>query len=207
VLRRLQEKRRRSRGVFDEFPREVIDDPQTLPPLKCRIVFRDVVRATDRRTMKACLAPPCVFAIHKAPQIIWARGSETDVVYLLALLNSLPLDWFIRRRVETTMSFGLLNSLPIPEGGRHRARIAHLGARLSCVDERYANFAMDVDVEPGLLPYEDRLDMEAEIDGLVAHTYGLEREHLDVIFADFVEAAVPASYRERVVRHYEGATR
>ncbi|MEX2645328.1 MAG: hypothetical protein WD249_03605 [Gaiellaceae bacterium] len=207
VLKRLQEKRRRSRGVFDEFPRGVLDDPATLPPLNCRIVFRDVVRATDRRTMKACLAPPCVFAIHKAPQIIWARGSKTDVVYLLALLNSLPLDWFIRRRVETTMSFGLLNSLPIPEGGSDRARIGHLGARLSCVDERYADFARDIDVEPGLLGDEDRLEMEAEIDALVAHSYGLEREHLDVIFADFVEAAVPATYRDRIVRHYERARR
>ncbi|MBI5104772.1 MAG: MMPL family transporter, partial [Solirubrobacterales bacterium] len=58
-------------------------------------------------TMKACLAPPEVFAIHKAPQLIWSRGEECDVLRLLAILNSLPFDWLVRRRVEATMAFGI----------------------------------------------------------------------------------------------------
>lgn len=206
VLARLQEKRLRSRGAFGDFPSDVVADPKTLPPLSCRIVFRDVVRATDRRTMRSCLAPPNVFAIHDAPQLVWPRGDERDQMYVLAVFNSLPFDWLLRRRVETHVTFGILNSLPVPEGPVEKERLGELAGRLSCTDERYAEFARRVGVDVGPLSDEERLEIEAEIDGLVAHAYGLTREDLDVIFADFVEAAVPASYRERVVRHYEDAT-
>jgi hypothetical protein len=171
-------------------------------PLDCRIVFRDVVRATDRRTMKACLAPPQTFAIHDAPQLVWERGDERDLLRLLGVLNSLPFDWLVRRRVETHMTFGILNSLSIPE---IPDRVADLAGQLSCADERYADFATRAGVELGLLSGEERVEREAEIDALVAHAYGLTRQQLEVVFADFVEAAVPESNRERVRAHYEGA--
>ena len=74
VLERLQRKRLNSRSVFREFSAQTLADPLTLPPLDCRIVFRDVVRATDRRTMKTCLAPPGIFAMEKSPQLIWPHG-------------------------------------------------------------------------------------------------------------------------------------
>lgn len=172
-------------------------------PLDCRIIFRDIVRATDRRTMKACLAPPKTFAIHDAPQLTFARGNETDVLRLLGVLNSLPFDWLVRRRVETHMTFGILNALPIPQIGDP---VYELAGRLSCVDKRYADFAARAGVEWGLLPAEERTEHEAEIDALVAHAYGLTREQLETIFADFVEAALPESYRERVRAHYDAAT-
>jgi hypothetical protein len=83
--------------VFAEVPDEVLQDPGTLPPHDCRIVFRDVVRATDRRTMKSCLAPPRVFAIHDAPQLIWPRGTDRDLLYVLGIFNSVCFDWLLRR--------------------------------------------------------------------------------------------------------------
>jgi len=169
-------------------------------PRDCRIVFRDVVRATDRRTMKACLAPPCIFAMEKSPQLAQVSGTERDLVGLLGVLNSISFDWVVRRRVETKMSYGILNSLPIPE---IPDRVAELAGRLSCVDERYADFAARAGVEWGPLQPEERTDLEAEIDAIVAHAYGLTRDQLETVFADFVEAAVPESYRERVRAHYD----
>jgi hypothetical protein len=206
ALARLQEKRLRSRGVFGEFPDEVLADPETLPPHDCRIVFRDVVRATDRRTMRSCLAPPRVFAIHDAPQLIWPRGGPHDQMYVLAVFNSLPFDWLLRRRVETHVTFGILNALPVPASPVQAGRLSELAGRLSCVDDRYDEFARRAGVDVGPASDEERLEMEAEIDALVARAYGLSREYLEVVFADFVEAALPASYRERVVRHYEATT-
>src|SRR6185312_12320467 len=109
-------------------------------------------------------------------------------------------------RVENKMSFAILAGLPVPRTPRHRARIAHLAARLSCVDERYADFAREVGVEVGPMPLDERSDMEAEIDALVAHAYGLSENDLRVIFRDFTERAVPPAYRERVVEHYRAAS-
>ena len=179
---------------------ERINEKYRERPRDCRIVFRDVVRATDRRTMKACLAPPKTFAIHKSPQLAQVAGTERDLLGLLGTLNSIPFDWLVRRRVETTMTFGILNSLTIPE---IPDSVAELAGRLSCVDERYSDFAARAGVEWRPLPPEERVDLEAEIDALVARAYGLTREQLEVIFADFVEAAVPEVYRERVRAHYD----
>jgi hypothetical protein len=98
------------------------------------------------------------------------------------------------------MSYGILNSLPIPE---IPDRVAELAGRLSCVDERYADFGARAGVDWGPLAEEERSELEAEIDALVAHAYGLTREQLETVIADFVEAAVPDVYRERVRAHYD----
>ena len=60
-------------------------------------------------------------------------------------------------------------------------------------------------VECASLEADERADLEAEVDALVAHAYGLTREQLETIFADFVEAAVPESYREHVRSRYDAA--
>lgn len=204
TLVRLQAKRMGSHGVFAAFDADWIADPATLPPNGCRIVFRDVVRATDRRTMKACLAPPHVFAIHTAPQLIWPRGTGTDQAFVLGVLASLPYDWLLRRRVETHLTFGIINALPIPDAGAATDRIAALAARLSCVDDRYADFAHRSGVEYGPLTAVERGEAEAEIDALVAHAYGLTEEDLNVIFGDFVDAALPAAQRDRILERFRG---
>ena len=205
ALERLQQKRLRSHGTFSDLPPNVLDDPSTLSAYGCRIVFRDVVRATDTRTMRSCLAPPKVFAIHKAPQLVWLRGNQKQMLFVLAVLNSLPFDWLVRRRVETTMSFGLLNSLPVPDGGKHTERLAALAGRLSCRDERYEELASLIEVECGPLAESHMCELEAEIDALVARAYRLSEDDLTVIFADFNENAVSASQRARIVDHFRHA--
>ncbi|HXD71834.1 MAG TPA: hypothetical protein VN615_18340, partial [Gaiellales bacterium] len=149
---------------------------------------------------------PRTALVHKAPGLVWPQGGSADVAFVLGMLCSLPFDWAARRRVEATMSFAILNGLPVPRAPRGHDRIAHLAARLSCVDERYADFAREVGVEVGPMPLDERSDMEAEIDALVAHAYGLSENDLRVIFRDFTERAVPPAYRERVVEHYRAAS-
>lgn len=202
VLARLQEKRLRSRGVFEAFPQEVLQDPDTVPPLDCRIVFRDVVRATDRRTMKACLAPPEVFAMEKSPQLVWPRGTERDVLILLAFLNSLSFDWLVRRRVENKMAFGILNALPIPDAGSHAERLAELAGGLSFVDDRYSDFAQRAGIDRGPFEEAERLDAEAEIDARVARAYGLSKNDLERLLEDFNLQAVSAEQRQRMLAFF-----
>lgn len=203
VLERLQRKRLRSRAVFGGLSDEALADPRTLPPNDCRIVFRDVVRATDRRTMTACLAPQGIFAIHLAPQLVWSRGGPRDVAQLLAVLNSLPYDWLLRRRVETHVTFGILNALPICKAASAAPRLAELAGRLSCVDDRYADLAERLGLD-GVGPVEgdERAAVEAEIDALVARAYGLSEEDLLVIFEDFNEHALPTEQRDRILERF-----
>ena len=76
-------------------------------PHDCRIVFRDVVRATDRRTMKACLAPPRDLRHrHSAAARSVIEGTEAETAGCSRGAQQPSFDWIVRRRVETTMTFG-----------------------------------------------------------------------------------------------------
>jgi hypothetical protein len=207
VLARLEEKRRSSQGVFGEFERSVVDDPSTLPPLDCRVVFRDVTKAMNTRSMVVCLAPPKVFAIHDAPQLVWPRGDDRDVLYVLGVLNSLPFDWVVRRRVDAHVTFGILNAVPFPNGDKHASRIASLAGRLSCIDDRYSEFAQRSGVDSGPLSELERKEAEAEIDGLVADAYTLGERELRTVFRDFSDRALDSDQEERILAHYRAATR
>ena len=201
----LQQKRLGSSLFRREFAAEALADPSTQPQHKARILFRDVSRATDSRTVRACLVPPKVFAVNAAPSLIFPRGDEQAQAFVLGLLCSLPFDWIARRRVENHLNFFILDSLPFPRpepADAWRRRIAELAARLACVDDRFADFARACGVRAGPLTETERADHIAEIDALVAHLYGLDAAQLEIVFADFTANAVPPKRRDAVRRHF-----
>ena len=123
---------------------------------------------------------------------------------MLGVLNSLSFDWLVRRYIETTFNFYILNMLTFPPpDNTPRESIGRLAARLSCVDERFADFAAEAGVQCGPLTDAQRNDMRAEIDALVAHAYGLNEDELRFIFTDFTENAVTPAYRRLVLKKFE----
>jgi hypothetical protein len=104
--------------------------------------------------------------------------------------------------VETHVTNGILNALPVPDPGRHADRIIALAGRLSFADDRYARFAERAKVEGWPLRPDDRQAAEAEIDALVAHAYGLTEEDLRVIFEDFNEQALTTAQRELILGRF-----
>lgn len=204
-LAELQRKRQRSSVWREHYPASVLADESTLPQYRARILFRDIARSTDSRTVRACLVPPRVFAVNTAPSLVFPRGDEKAQAYVLATLCSLPFDWLARRRVEIHLNFFILNALPMPRPDRKdalRVRAATLAARLACVDDRYAEFAAATGVECGPLAERERADMVAELDALVAHLYRIDTAQLEIVFADFTRDAVPEARREAVRRHF-----
>ncbi len=200
TLKKLQAKRTSSRSAFKgRFSPEYLKDEKTHPFHSARIAFRDVSRATDSRTVRACLVPPETFLTNKAPYLAFPRGAPRDQMLVLGVMNSIPFDWQARRLVELTMNFYLLNMLCLPNPVTSAIEeIAGRAARLLCVDERFAEFASACGVACGPLETDERLRLTAEINALVARAYGLTEQDLDVVFTDFTEAAVPAQYRDLV---------
>lgn len=201
TMKKLQSKRTSSRSAFKgRFPKKVLDDPKTHPFYSARVAFRDVSRATDSRTVRAALVPPRTFLTNSAPYLVFTEGSEREAAFVLGVLNSLPFDWQARRFVETHMNFYILDLLcfPLPDAADIDA-IAERAARLSCVDERFANFADAAGVDHGPLDPEERDRLRAEIDTLVAKAYALTVDNLEVVFSDFTENAVPPGYRDLVI--------
>jgi hypothetical protein len=200
TLKRLQRKRTSGRSAFKgRFTDEYLEDENTHPFHATRVAFRDVSRATDSRTVRACLVPPEIFLTNKAPYLVFDQGGAREQSFVLGLMNSLPFDWQARRLVETTMNFFLLNMLrlPRPEDTDVDA-IATRAAQLSCIDDRYAGFAASVGVAVRLISESEATKIRAELDALIATAYGLTSDDLGVVFSDFTEAAVPESYRSLV---------
>ena len=188
----LREKRlrgyRNSNSVFHECDADWCADPDTLPCRSARIAFRDVTNRTNRRTVICALVPPRIFLTHKAPYIVFPRGSKGDEAFLLGVLSSIPLDWYARRFVETSMAFFVMNPFPIPRPASdnpHRQRLIEIAGRLACPDERFAGWASEVGVECGALEKEEKQNLIHELDAVVAHLYGLTSNHLAYIFETF----------------------
>lgn len=168
-----------------------------------RVAFRDVSRATDSRTVRACLAPPKHFLTNKAPYLAFIDDEPNAEAACLALMNSLSFDWQARRFVETNVNFFILEGLKLPSLSDDDVRaLATPAARLSCPDERFAEFAAATGVECGPLDDEEREALRVEIDARVARVWGLTADELEVVFADFTLDAVPEAYRDAVRRRF-----
>jgi hypothetical protein len=77
-----------------------------------------------------------------------------------------------------------------------------LSGRLAAVDDRYADWADEVGVEYGPLDDEEKQDKIYELDAVVAHLYGLSREHVEVIFETFHDGWDYQERLDRVLDYY-----
>ena len=213
VLPILQEKRVRSftraNSPYGGFARAVIDDPETLPCLSPRIAFRDIARATDTRTVIACLVYPEVVLTNPAPYLLWPSGDERDQAYLLGVLCSMPLDWYARRVIEIHLNFHLFNAFPVPRplrDDRHRLEVESIAGRLAAVDDWFEDWATAVGVPVASVEEVEADALLARLDAAVAHLYGLDGDDLKVIYETFHAGADYSSRLAAVLEHYEDLT-
>lgn len=195
-----------SNSAFSKFSEEWVYNPDTLPSLSPRIAFRNVTNRTNQRTVICSLVPPETILTNAAPYFVWPQGNEKDQAYLLGILSSIPLDWYARRFVEANMNYHILNSFPIPrvnDNSHVKQRIVQLSGRLAAVDERYSEWANRVGVEYGELPEEAKQEKIYELDAVVAHLYGLEREHVKVIFETFHDNWDYEERLNKVLKYYD----
>lgn len=156
-----------------------------------RLCLRDVTNRTNSRTVIACLAPKRRFLTNTAPYLSFPTGDSLARAACLAVMNSLPFDWQARRFIELHVSSLTDDAY---------ARIARAAARLSTVDDRFADFARETGVECGPLLDVDRTELRLEIDARVARAWGLGPDDLGVIYEDFTHSALPPAYRTRLSR-------
>lgn len=202
----LQRKRLRSHtGAYGELSRQWRLDESNLPCRFPRLAFRDVTNSIDTITMRVSLIPARVFVTHAAPYFLWPKGDECDVTFLLGVMSSIPLDWYARRFVGLHASFYIINPFPIPRPPRDNAgwaRVVKLAGRLACPDGRFEEWARAVGVGHGPLDPEEKEDIIAELDAIVAHLYGLSDEQLVHIFGTFHETWNYEARLDAVLRYF-----
>lgn len=200
----IQRKRLNAHKFKRMFCTETLQDPSKHPVWRSRVAFRRSTRATDSHTVISCLVPPETPLVDTCAYIVFADPNAKNEARVLGIINSLLFDWAARRYVEMVLSHFLFNQLtfPPPENTPWQ-QIGKLAARLSCVDERFADFAAEAGVEYGPQTDAERDDMRAEIDALVARAYDLTEDELRFVFTDFTERAVTPAYRQLVLEKFE----
>lgn len=214
MLSHLQEARISSFGrkgsAFNFFGEDYVSDTSTLAIHRPRIAFRDVSRATDSRSIRACLLPPGVTIADNAV-VMTAPGFEKHEAYFLGLLSSHVLDWYARRFIEMHFKLYHFNSLPAPNFKANGicGELVSSAGRLACPDKRFAKWAKSVGVEHGPLKPEEKQELVDRVDAVSALLYGLSEQELETVFETFHEgwdwkpdhARVLAEYRRLKTKH------
>ncbi|MAQ94826.1 MAG: ATP-binding protein [Rhodothermaceae bacterium] len=175
-----------------------------------RLGFRDVARNTDERTFISSILPPGRFAGNTLPTVqVYDQGgarliSAETQLFVLAVGNSFVFDWLIRKKVTNHCNFFYVYSQNVPRLGPSDPRFQPLmerAARLVCVTPEFDALAAEVGLgshHAGATDPAERARLRAEIDGLVAHLYGLSEEEFSHILFD--ESVTGFSRVPRAVR-------
>lgn len=158
-----------------------------------RIGFCDVASPTNQRAFVAALIPPGVVCGHKVPTIEFEEAKPGLTLLLLAAMNSICVDFIARKKVALTMSYTVVDSLPLPRSysaTRLEQEIAKRALLLAATGSEMADYWSDVAPQFGLDPNVDapvqeigeRRRVQAEIDVLVARDlYALSRDEMRFI--------------------------
>ncbi len=172
-----------------------------------RLAFHGIGRATDGRTMLACLIPRGVFLANSAPYLAFVDGTPRDQAVCLGIMNSLPFDWQARRYTKINLNFFLVESMYVPDLEEIDFNtIATNAARLSCQDNRFEEFAAATGIECGPLDEEQHNQLRAEIDARIARAWDFTEEDFETMFSDFTLNTVPTDYRKLVVDNWRSLT-
>ena len=110
-----------------------------------RLAYREIAASTNERTLIAALIPerstmnhklmylqPTCYDLSDAGKLRQEAVPETEVHAILAILNSLVANYYIRSRVSSTVSVFYVNELPLPKlPAAHKRKLADSAAKLS----------------------------------------------------------------------------
>ena len=158
------------------------------------IAIKDVTASTNARTMIACIAPRVGFA-HSLPLLMPADQSEggistyKDMAPLLAAnLNAFAFDFVARQKIQGQhMSWFIVEQLPVIEPDAYDRQFGNTTARELILDHvlhltytacDMTPFACDLgyDGQPFIWNVEERQHLQARLDALYFHLYGIEKD-------------------------------
>ncbi|MEG3858630.1 Eco57I restriction-modification methylase domain-containing protein [Microcoleus sp. herbarium12] len=194
------------------FKRNEIDRGQKLDYQTYRLAFRDIARNTDSRTMIMTMLPREVFCNHKLPTAVirYSQQLKPDCqaeLFFMSVMNSYVIDCAFRQRVTTNLTFFFIYQMPVPRsqiGDKYFTDIVQRAAKLICTAPEFDELAREVGLNShreGVTDETERAQLRAELDGIIAHLYGLTEAEFAYILTTFpivpeaVKQAALAAYR------------
>ncbi len=200
-----------------------------LPSTVYRLGFRRVARGTDEQTLISAVIPPgpvCDYSFYvidpfeinpteenlKQKNLHGAYDSiftDRELFAALGLLNSLPFDFLIRRKIDNSIPQYSFKETQVPdlsEGDEWFEYIWKRAAQLNCYGEAFEEIRDRLDISAETNP-ENRRHLRAEIDAAALHAYGIEREQSVFITEQYHIVSNPRvrdqAYFDLVVQKYD----
>ena len=186
------------------------DEGQTLPYQRYRLAHRSVASSTNERTLIASVLPPEIFSGHSL-NVAFEPEANGEQLVLLAFMNSFVLDYYLRQQVSANLTMFFIYQCPLPRLSQtdpHFVAISQRAARLTCTSPEFDILARTVglkDHSDGATDATERARLRAELDGLVAHLYGLNEAEFAHIIATF--PLVPESAKQAARDAYRDVER
>ena len=152
--------------------------------------------------MITTMLPRFIYCNHKLPTAI-TQNCETDSLkyqtelFLCAWLNSFASDYIFRQRVTNNLTFFIVYNLPVPrlqKGDQWFDAIVQRAAKLICTTPEFDDLAQEIGLEShknGVTNEIQRGQLRAELDGIIAHLYGLTESEFAYILTTFPIVADP----------------
>lgn len=186
------------------------DTGQRLDYQGYRWVHRRIARSTDTRTMISTMAPRDVFTeVNSTTLKVSEAGiSCSDMLYLCGVTNSFVFDWFLRQKVSATLNMFYIYQVPAPRLTEHDSAfrpIVERATSLICTQPEFGGLWQEVmgtlwSKGAGATDPADRARLRAELDGLIAHLYGLTEEEFAHILSTF--PVVPQAVKDAALEAY-----
>ena len=181
-----------------------------------RIAIRKIARSKDTRTLISTVIPPRAFVgnslsvnfpfYHSENDYNKLRLSGAELLCLVSLLNSFTMDHVLRSRVNTNLNLFHLNELSLPRmhyGSLFFKEIVDRAAKLICTTPEFDDLAAEVGIGShanGVTDEGDRAKLRAELDGMIAHLYGLTEAEFTHILSTF--PIVPDEVKQAALEEY-----
>ena len=156
----------------------------------CRLVYRSISSLTNIRTLISAILPPNSFCESSLNPLGNQDGSHN--LFACATLNSLCFDYAIRLQVTGQhIPKSLIEQTPFPPtnlGSLAYQSIVDRAAKLICTTPEFDDLAAEVGLGShanGVTDEGDRAKLRAELDGMIAHLYGLTEAEFTHILSTF----------------------
>lgn len=172
--------------------RNKYDTNQVLNYQRYRVALRAIARSSDYRTIIATTLSCDVFCGNSL-LVNSSELSNSEVLLIPTLLNSLTVDYYARQVVSANINMFYIYQLPVPrlqEVDKWFAELVERAAKLICTTSEFADLWNDVmpttwTASSGVTDESSRNQLRAEIDAIVATIYGLTQDEFAYILTTF----------------------
>jgi hypothetical protein len=172
-----------------------------------RLVHRRIARQGDTRSLICSIISKNSFCDNSVNYAIPGSYSKKELVFICGVFCSFIFDFQVRIRVNNNVTIGLINQLSIPritEGEKYFNEIVQRAGQLICTTPEFDELAEEAGLlshTNGAIDESERAKLRAELDGIIAHLYGLTEAEFTYILTTF--PIVPEQVKQDALTAYQ----